>query len=52
MGGCSARAARLPEKDCEKIDGGSSDTVRDCEIVLGKEAYFARRVVGLAVVYC
>ena len=52
VGGCSAPAARLSEKDCEKIDGASSDMVRDCEIVLGKEACFGRRVVGLAVVCC
>ena len=52
VGGCSAPAARLPEKDCEKIDGASLNTVRDCEIVLGKEACSGRRVVGLAVVCC
>lgn len=49
----SAPAARLSEKDSEKIDGESSETVRDYEIVLGKEAYSGRRrVVGLAVVCC
>ena len=52
VGGCSAPAARLPVKDCEKIDGANSEMVRDCEIVLGKEACSGRRVVGLAVVCC
>lgn len=49
----SAPAARLPEKDSEMIDEESSSTVRDCELVLGKEVYSGRRrVVGLAVVCC
>ena len=52
VGGRSALAARLPEKDCEKIDGVSSETVRDCEIVLGKEGCSGRRVVDLAGVCC
>ena len=52
VGVCSALAARLPKKDCEKVDGESSDTVRDCEMVLGKKSCSGRRVVGLAVVCC
>ena len=49
----SAPAARLSEKDSEKIDEESSETVQDCELVLGKEAYSGRRrVAGLAVVCC
>ena len=49
----SAPAARLSKKDSERIDEESSGTVRDCELVLGKEGYSGRRrVVGLAVVYC
>ncbi len=50
--GRSAPAARSSEKDSERIGGASSDTVRDCEFVLGKEAYSGCRVVGLAVVCC
>lgn len=52
VGECSTPAARLPEKDCENFDEASSETVRDCETVLGKEAYSGRRVVGSAVVCC
>ena len=52
VGGHSAPAARSSEKDFERIGGASSERVRECEIVLGKEAYSGRRVVGLAVVCC
>lgn len=50
----SAPAARLSEKDSEKTDGESSETVqRDCDLDLGTQAYSGRhRVVGLAAVCC